>query len=181
MPKCLTRGQKAWGCSLGLLCTGQKLKQQQLSPRTWLLLLHPLPQGCSIPLQEATVAPTAAGRRKSAAQLLLCLSVLTCTVSLVLLFPVLSSDLVETSGKTPRSHRVMGICCCERTAASLSRCCVWKEEGGQLEASSSSVCCQQCLLLWESSILAGFPGSRACTAGPHWGGSLSPGIVTFPM
>lgn len=56
----------------------------------------------------------------------------------ILLFPVLSSDLVETSGETPQSPCVMGVCCCERTAASLSRCCVWREEGGQLEASSSS-------------------------------------------
>lgn len=94
--------------------------------------------------------------------------------SLVLLFPVLSSDLFETSGKTPWSRRVMGICHCERTAASLSRCCVWREEGGQLEANSSSACSQQCLLLWESSIPARFPGSRACTAGPRWDGSLSP-------
>lgn len=88
--------------------------------------------------------PTASSWRKeicsSAASLPFCPDLHCQGNSLVLLFPVLSLDLFETSGKTPRSHRVMGICCSESTAASLSRCCVWREEGGQLEANSACCC-----------------------------------------
>lgn len=87
--------------------------------------------------------------------------------SLALLFPVLSSDLVETSGKTPQSHRVMGICRCERTAASRPSPDV---RGGRKEGS------------WKPTVAHCVPSSGCCCGrAASQPGSLAAGLTLWDL
>lgn len=167
VPNVLTRGQKEWSRK-SPAALHRTEAQAAAAAEPWdaaTSAAAPFPQSCSILLREEAVAPAAVGGRKSAAQLLLCrgLSVLACTVVAIVqycFFPASSSHPVETGGKTPRSHFVMAICRCERAAASLSRCCAWREGSCKQTAvprvPSGACCCGRA-----TSPAASQPGSLA--------------------
>ena len=95
--------------------------------------------------------------------------------SLALPLPVLGSDLLETSGTTPWSRCMAGICRCQGAAESLSGCRARREGGCKhAVAPCGARCCGRA-----ASPAASPPGSLAPTA-PRRGSAPSPRIVRFP-
>lgn len=98
-----------------LALAGQKLREHQLGPGMQILLLQPLPPGLLHPSVGGDSCPPSSWRKEicSSAAVVekpFCPSLHCRGNSLVLLFPVLSSEPLKTSGKTPWSRLVMGIC-----------------------------------------------------------------------
>lgn len=141
-------------------------------------MLHPLPKAA--PSLCRTLCPPqqlAEGNLQLSCSLPLCPDLHCQGNSLVLLFPVLGSDLVETSGRTPRSVCAMGICRLRGRLHPPPDVVCGGREGGSWEPAGalcvpSSACC--------SGRAASQPGSLAAGLTPLQESSLSPGILTFP-